>query len=441
MESVFSSAPLIVGGAIAFALLVVVATVKRLIVIVPSNRLALVMGRRTQVETRSLGFRVIKGGRTMRVPFIEEVRWLPLNTIQIMIDVRDAPSKGYIPLNVKAVANVKIASAPEEVLYAASERLLGLSDEQITRLAEETLTANLRGVMSTMTPEEVNEDRDKFATEILSEAEKDLQKMGFHLDTLKIQHIGDNAGYLEAVGRVKTAEVIKNATVAEAQRQSETRQKQAEARRAAEVAEAEANLAVADAQNRLRVRQAELDREAETAEKTAVVFAARAEAVAQHELEQARIELQRRRLQADIVEPAEASRKQAEQAAIADAASIRENGRAQAEVLKLLYEEIRKGGENGFQIFMAEKLPELFGQAVHALKDIDVDRLVVFDGGSGDGLANAANQRVNASYLVLEQLAQRFGLDFEQVLHGALKIKDAVPVDAITAGNARRSSS
>ena len=431
MELDLSSAPLSVGGAIAFALLVIVATVKKLIVIVPSNRLALVMGRRTIVEARTIGFRVIKGGRTMRIPFIEEVRWLPLNTIQIMIDVRDAPSKGYIPLNVKAVANVKIASAPAEVLYAASERLLGLKDVEIMRLAEETLTANLRGVLSTMTPEEVNEDRDKFATEILSEAEKDLQKMGFHLDTLKIQHIGDNSGYLEAVGRVKTAEVIKNATVAEAQRQSETRQRQAEARREAEISEADANLAVADAQNRLRVRQAELDREAETAEKTAVVSAARAEAIAQHELEQARIELQRRRLQADVVEPAEAQRKQAEQEAIADAASIRENGRAQAEVLKLLFDEIRKGGENGFQIFMAEKLPDLFGQAVHALKDMDVDRLVVFDGGSGDGLANAANQRVNASYLVLEQLAQRFGLDFEQVLKGTLKVQDALPVEAL----------
>jgi flotillin len=225
--------------------------------------------------------------------------------------------------------------------------------------------------------------------------------------------------------------VIKNATVAEAQRQSETRQRQAEARQTAEIAEADANLAVADAQNRLRVRQAELDREAETAEKTAVVSAARAEAIAQHELEQARIELQRRRLQADVVEPAEAQRKQAEQEAIADAASIRENGRAQAEVLKLLFDEIQKGGENGFQIFMAEKLPDLFGQAVHALKDMDVDRLVVFDGGSGDGLANAANQRVNASYLVLEQLAQRFGLDFEQVLKGTLKVPEALPAETM----------
>jgi flotillin len=431
METDMTSVPLIVGGAIAFAMLVLVMTVKNLIVIVPSNRLALIMGRRTVMEARSMGFRVIRGGRTLRIPFIEDVRWLPLNTIQIMIDVREAPSKGYIPLNVKAVANVKIASAPEEVLYAASERLLGLADEQITRLAEETLTANLRGVLSTMTPEEVNEDREKFATEILFEAEKDLQKMGFHLDTLKIQHIGDNSGYLEAVGRVKTAEVIKNATVAEAQRQSEARQQQAEARRAAEVAEAQANVAIANAHNALRVRQAELDREAETAEKTAVVSAQQAEAVAQQELEEARIELQRRRLQADVVEPAEARRKEAEQRAIAEAASIRENGRAQAEVLRLMYHEIRSGGENGFQVFMAEKLPELFGQAVHALKDIDIDRLVVFDGGAGDGLANAANQRVNASYLVLEQLAQRFGLDFEQVLRGTVKVPEPITAEVL----------
>src|SRR5688572_3086055 len=416
--------PLVVGVAIAFVLFAVVATIKSLIVIVPSNKLALIMGRPTVMESRKLGFRVIRGGRTLRVPFVEQVRWLPLNTLQIMIDVHDAPSRGYIPLNVKAVANVKIASAPEEVLYAAAERLLGLNSEEITQLAEETLTANLRGVLSTMTPEEVNEDREKFALEITHEAEKDLQKIGFVVDTLKIQNIGDNAGYLAAVGRVKTAEVVKNAAVAEAERQSETRQRQAEARRAAEVAEAEANLAVADAQNRLRVRQAELDREAETAEKTAAVEAHRAEVVAEQALENARIELQRRRLQADVVEPAEARRKEAEHDAIANASSIRENGRAQAEVLNLLFNEIRSGGDTGFQVFMAEKLPELFGQAINAVKDIDVDRLIVFDGGSGDGVAAAANQRVNASYLFLEQLAQRFGVDFEQVLRGGIKVSD-----------------
>jgi len=416
--------PLVVGVAIAFVLFAVVATIKSLIVIVPSNKLALIMGRPTMMESRKLGFRVIRGGRTLRIPFVEEVRWLSLNTIQIMIDVRDAPSRGYIPLNVKAVANVKIASAPEQVLYAAAERLLDVNVRDIVQLAEETLTANLRGVLSTMTPEEVNEDREKFALEITHEAEKDLQKIGFVVDTLKIQNIGDNAGYLAAVGRVKTAEVVKNAAVAEAERQSETRQRQAEARRAAEVAEAEANLAVADAQNRLRVRQAELDREAETAEKTAAVEAHRAEVVAEQALENARIELQRRRLQADVVEPAEARRKEAEQNAVADAASIRENGRAQAEVLNLLFTEIRTGGDTGFQVFMAEKLPELFGQAVTAVKGIDVDRLVVFDGGSGDGVAAAANQRVNASYLFLEQLAQRFGLDFEQVLRGGLRMSE-----------------
>ena len=73
---------------------------------------------------------------------------------------------------------------------------------------------------------------------------------------------------------------------------------------------------------------------------------------------------------------------------------------------------------------MAEKLPELFAQAISAVKDIDVDRLVVFDNGSGDGIANAASQRVNASYLFLEQLAQRFGLDFEDIIRSAVRIAD-----------------
>src|SRR5690606_22048524 len=126
---------------------------------------------------------------------------------------------------------------------------------------------------------------------------------------------------------------VKNAAVAQAIQQSETQQQEAEARRAAEVARAEAGLAIAEAQNLLRVRQAELNREAETAERTAAVMAHKAEVVAQQDLEEQRIGLQRKRLQADVVEPAEAHRRQAEHLAAAEASPIRETGRAQAEVL------------------------------------------------------------------------------------------------------------
>ncbi len=414
--------PAIAAGVVLGALLGVVLTVKALIVIVPPNTAAVITGRnRSLADGRGVGYRTVIGGRTLRVPILESVAWMPLSTIPIELNVTNAFSKGGIPLSVQAVGNIKVASEPETTFNNGVERLLGKTVDDIEALAKETLSANLRGVLASMTPEEVNEDRLKFAAQLLEEADQDLQKLGLQLDTLKIQNVTDEVGYLAAVGRAKTAQVLKGAQIAEADNQAETHQRQAEAMRVAEVAKAEAEIAVATARNELRVKQAQLNQQAETTEKVAKVQAQRAEVEAQQELEQQRVELQKRRLLADVVEPAEAQRKAAELQARAEAAPILENGKAQVEVLKLLYGQINNAGEQGFAVFMAEKLPLLLGTAVEAVKGIEIDRLVVMDGGAGDGVGNAANQRVNAAYKTLEGLGSAFGIDVQQVLQQAAK--------------------
>lgn len=414
--------PLIAAGVVLGAIVALLVTVKALIVIVPPNTAAVITGRsRILTDGRGVGYRTVIGGRTLRVPIIEQVAWMPLSTIPIELNVTNAFSKGGIPLSVQAVGNIKVASEPENTFNNGVERLLGKHVDEIEALAKETLSANLRGVLASMTPEEVNEDRLKFAAQLLEEADQDLQKLGLQLDTLKIQNVTDEVGYLAAVGRAKTAQVLKGAQIAEADNQAETHQRQAEAMRVAEVAKAEAEIAVASARNALRVKQAQLNQEAETTERVAKVEAQRAEVEAQQHLEQQRVELQKRRLLADVVEPAEAQRKAAELRARADAAPILENGKAQVEVLKMLYAQINTAGEQGFAVFMAEKLPALLGTAVDAVKGIEIDRLVVMDGGAGDGVANAANQRVNAAYKTLEGLGSAFGIDIQQVLQHAAK--------------------
>ena len=381
--------PLVAAGVVLGALLGVVLTVKALIVIVPPNSAAVITGRsRVLTDGRGVGYRSVIGGRTLRVPILEQVSWMPLSTIPIELNVTNAFSKGGIPLSVQAVGNIKVASEPENTFNNGVERLLGKSVDEIEQLAKETLSANLRGVLASMTPEEVNEDRLKFAAQLLEEADQDLQKLGLQLDTLKIQNVTDEVGYLAAVGRAKTAQVLKGAQIAEADNQAETHQRQAEAMRVAEVAKAEAEIAVATARNELRVKQAQLNQQAETTERVAKV---------------------------------EAQRKAAELRARADAAPILENGKAQVEVLRLLYGQINTAGEQGFAVFMAEKLPALLGTAVEAVKGIEIDRLVVMDGGAGDGVGNAANQRVNAAYRTLEGLGSAFGIDIQQVLQQAAK--------------------
>jgi flotillin len=470
----------IIGGVILVVVALLVFTIARLIIIVPPNMAAAITGRERKLgDGSTVGYRTVTGGRTVRVPIIEKVQWLSLGTLPLEISVQDAYSKGNVPLSVQAVANVKIASAPEAVFNNAVERLLGKGQDEIERLARETLTGNLRGVLAKLTPEEVNEDRLGFARHLSEEADHDLKKLGLQLDVLKIQHVSDRVGYLQAIGERATAEALRDAEIAKATAIAETRQKQAEAtqlaevaaamaeaevkkqqaearmmaavaeadadaaikqrqaqakqlsliadaqadaeikkqqaaaRQFADVAQAEADVKISEARNLLRLRQAELNRESETAEKVARVAAERAETEAKTRLEQRRVEMERTRLQADVVQPAEAARLAAEEEARASAAPIMEQGRAQAEVLAMLYAQIQKAGDAGLQVFLAEKLPALLGIATTAMQDVKIDRLTVIDGGAGDGVANAATQKVNASLRALEQVAGAMGLDLE----------------------------
>lgn len=414
------------GTVAALAILVVaiiaIWAVQSLVIVVPPNRAAVITGRKRITEDGSeVGYRTVIGGRAFRVPIIETVEYSSLETIKIEIQISNALSKGHIPLNIEAIADVKIASTPEYVFHNAVERLLDKPEAEIQELAKDTLTGSLRGVVATLTPEEVNEDRIKFAKAVDEDAHDDLEALGFRLDVLKIQNVSDDKGYLDAIGRERTAVALKDAEVAEADNTSETREREAAALQRAEVAEADADIEIAEAQNKVRVRKAELRQEAEAAEKTATVKAEQAEVEAQRELEQRRVETERERYRANVVVPAEAQREAAEEEAKGDAAPIRERGKAEAEVLRLLYEEIRQGGREGLTVFALEKLPELLEIGVDAVDDIDIDRLVVVDGGDGQGVANAANQRVGGAYRFIESFAASMGVDVEELIRGLMK--------------------
>jgi flotillin len=426
LQTLFSDA-LVTGGVVmALSILVVVvvavATIRSLIVIVPPNRAAVLTGRHRQLPSgESVGYRSVIGGRTLRVPIIESVNHMSLETFPIEIEVTNAFSKGNIPLNIEAIAAVKIASQPATVFNNAVERLLGKTEDEIMHMAKDTLMGNLRGVLATLTPEEVNEDRLGFARALAEDAGEDLAALGFHLDVLKIQNVSDERGYLEAIGRKRAAEAVRDAEIAEADAVSETRLRQADARQRAEIKEAEAAVRIAEAQNQLRVRKAELDREAQIVERTAVVKAQEAEVEAQKALETRRVEREKLRLQADVVEPANAQRTAALARAQGDAAPILEQGRASAQVLQMLYEQVKAGGDQAFAVLLAEKLPQLLQTSIQAVQGVDIDRVVVLDGGTGTGVSKAVNQRVQGALGTVEAVSAAVGVDIQSVLQAAAR--------------------
>jgi len=370
-----------VVGLIVLAVIVVTLAIKSFIVICPPNQIAVITGRtREMPDGTTIGYRVLRGGRTLRWPIIEKVQFMDLNTIAIEVAVQNAYSKGAIPLNVQGIANVKLSSR-EGLLENSVERFLGRPPEYIPKLAKETLEANLRGVLATLTPEEVNEDRLKFAQTLIDEADDDIKTLGLELDVLKIQNVTDEVGYLDSVGRRQTAAVLKEARIAEAQRRTEAEEEEADARKRAEIARVEADLKVVERQNELRVRTAELEKIAVSKEQEAKVEADRARVVAEQELELARIELQNRRLEADVIAPARAKREAMELEAKGEAASIIEDGQAQIEVFRRLVEQYNSAGDDAEQIFVLNMLPEIIDKIVSTVQSVSIDKVSVIDGG------------------------------------------------------------
>lgn len=420
-------------GGIAFVMVMVVlliATIKQLLIIVPPNQVAVITGRRRALtDGTSVGYRVVRGGRTLRIPILEQAQWMTLNTIPLTISVRNAIARGGIPIDVQAVANVKIASMPEEVFNNAVERILG-NERQVADLAQETLAANLRGVLSTLTPEEANEDRVKFEAELMKEVTRDLQKLGLQLDMLKIQNISDEAGYLRAYGRIRTAEVLRDAQIAEAKTKAETEREQARAQQEAEVARAQSQMQVSAAQNELRVKQADLDRMAQIAERTARAAADEAQARAEKAVEEARVEVTRVRLQVEQVEPARARAEAARAEAEAMAAPVIAQGEAQARALQAIQQQLLAAGDRGLAMLYLQQLPDMIDRLAKAAGDIRIDRLVVMDQGDGQGTATATQQRLGAMLTLLEAASAQYGIKPDVLMQGLVsKLGGDVAVD------------
>ena len=416
--------PLVVGVAVAAALVILIMIVKSLIIICPPSRVAVISGRRRALsDGREVGYRLLQGGRTIRIPVIERVQWMDLNTIPLEVAVTNAYSKGTIPLNVAGIANVKVSSR-EGLLENAAERFLGRTNTQIGQIAKETLEANLRGVLATLSPEEVNEDRLKFSQQLIDEADDDIKTLGLELDVLKIQNVTDDVGYLTSVGRQLTAKVVRDARVAEAERRAEAEQAEAKARQVGQIAGIDADKAIVVEQNALRVRTAELEAVSNAREEEALVAGEVAKVVASQELEGQRIELETRRVEATVVVPARADLEARQLEARAEAASIIEDGKAQVEVFRLLTDQYQAAGEDGHHVLVLNMLPELVDKIVATVQGVNIDRVAVVDangdrGRDGGGIPALVSQLPASLVALTEQVEAATGVNILDSLRRA----------------------
>jgi len=369
---------------------------------------------------RELGYRIIFGGRAIRNPLLETVKSMDLTVMPVPVEVKNAYSKGGIPLDIQAIANVKISGNPS-IIGNAIERFLDRNRSEIARVAKETLEGNLRGVVATLTPEELNEDRLRFAEQIAEDVSRDLTRLGLQLDTLKIQSVSDEVDYLNSIGRRQIALIIRDAEIAESDALGEAERIEADCQRAAEVAKTQARTVIQEKENQLRKIKAQLEQTARSEEERTEAAAKEARAKAEQILQKVRAELERLRLEADEVLPAQAQKEAKELAARGEAAALAENARASALVSNMLSEVWQSMGADASDLFLIQQIETLLQEATKVPSRLHLENINVIDNGDGKAIASLINAYPEIVRQFLTQVDQTLGIDVAGTLNQSKK--------------------
>lgn len=411
-------AGIVIGGVALAVLLSVIVLVAKLMVVGNPSEMLVISGKR---QKDGAGYRILVGGRTFVIPIIEKVARLSLRNMQVALEVKAQSGGGtMMPIIVTGVANVKVSSNPAE-RGNAIERFLGQPPQELQRVSRETLEGGLRAVIGKMTPEEIVEDRDMFVSTVMHEVTDDFRKLGLVIDSVNIQNVQDEQQYLESIARKATAEVLAAARKAEAERASEARIKEAEseatarkakaerdseaktaeavANRKAEEARLTAEKAIAEAENALRIRKAELAREA---------------ALKEAEQQHAAAKAEQARLTATDVAAAIAERDVSKAKAEGAAATVLEEGRARAAAVETIGKAIQ-AHPDALKVMLVEMMPGVVREMARSVDNMKLGDVTVIDGGDGRAIAGAAMSRARTLAESLATVESILGIDLRDL--------------------------
>ena len=351
---------------------------------------------------------------------------MDLTPISIEVNLTNALSKQNIRVDVPSRFTVGISTEPG-IMTNAAERLLGLTQDDIRHLALDIIFGQLRLVVATMDIEEINSNRDKFLSNVTHNVELELKKVGLKLINVNLTDIRDESGYIEALGKEAAAKAINDAkksvaeknrdgAIGEAQAHQDQRVQVADAGAMAVEGENIAKVVVANSDADRRQREAEAEKLAIASEKVQAAKALEEAYAAEQTAETARAEKERASQTADIVVPAQIDKQKVEIDAEADAEQIRRIAKGEADAILFkkqaeaqgLYEVLTKQAQgleqivaaakddpkNAVLLLVADKLPELVKTQAEAIKNIKIDKVTVWDSGSGnsaDGKTSTAN--------------------------------------------------
>lgn len=377
----------------------------------PSDKILVIYGKvGSDKNGQARSAKCVHGGAAFIMPIIQSYQFMDLTPISINVDLKNALSKQNIRVDVPSRFTVGISTEPG-IMQNAAERLLGLRMNEIQELAKDIIFGQLRLVVATMEIEEINNDRDKFLVAVSNNVEIELKKIGLRLINVNVTDINDESGYIEALGKEAAAKAINDAkkSVAEKDRDGEIGQANAQRDQRIQVATANALAIKGENESKIEVAQSEALRREKEAESMRLATAAEAvqaakakeEAyIAQQQAEQTRAALETATQQADVIVKAKIAKEQAEiEAEVArrtakgeaDAlfAKMEAQARGAQEILVKQADGMRElvnaaGGnaDSAIKLILANNMEELMKIQVEAIKNIKIDKVTVWDGGS-----------------------------------------------------------
>ena len=406
--------------------------------------------------------RILIGKAGIRIPFLERLDKLSLKMFSVDVKTTDfVPNAEYINVKVDATVKIRIGQS-EEMMTLASKFFLNEKEDMIIRRVQDTLEGNMREIVGQMRLEEMVTDRKAFGERVQENAIPDLQKMGLEMISFNVQSFSDQNNVIEDLGIDNISQIKKGAAVAKAQADRDIAIAQAQAAKEANDAKVQSEMEIAEKQTALAIRQAELKQQSDVKKADAdAAYAiqeqeqrrsievssanadiARAERTA--ELKAKEVEVTKQTLDAEIRAKADAQRYAAEQEAEAElfrrtkeaeakmierqreAEGIRAVGEAEAEAIRLKAlaeaEGIDKKAE-AMKKYGEAAVIEMIMEALPQIAKNVAEPLSKVDKITMYGEGNSAkllSDIVNGTTQVTEGISAGMGIDIKSLIMGAL---------------------
>ncbi|MBR6090479.1 MAG: hypothetical protein IKP86_11130 [Anaerolineaceae bacterium] len=435
------------------ALVVVIIFFRSTYLTAPPNKALIISGFRKSAGKP----RVVIGGSTIRIPFLERVDEIALDLIQVDIKTSSSvPTSEYININVDAVANVKVGSNPEFVVRAA-ENFLNKEADHIGYVAQQVIEGNMREIIGQMKLSELIQKRDIFAQKVQSSVQEEMARMGLEVVNLTIQNFIDDNSVITDLGIENISQIRKDAAISKANAERDVAIAQALASDQSNKAKVAAQVNIAEQNKDLAIRRAQFKIEEdqkratadaaykiqEEAERRSIEIATTEADIAKREkeieLREKEVQLKVKELEANVKRKAEAERYAAEQAAEAkkyeeaqaaeakriameeEAKGIEAIGIAEARALELKAEAMAKLNEAGKLQMLLTALPDIVKAASAPLDK--VGSITMYGEGNSARLVRDIMTTVN-------QVSEGVGLDIPGLVSNVMpKQTEAKPAD------------